>query len=355
MRSYLALVIFNFKRLFKHWSSFILIISVVLVTVVLCLVNNYNSYKYVKTVPNMYEENFKNSEYFRPATKRYKPDVILKISNRKLDYKVVISKNHQINSNEEKEIIAILKQEINSRFIVQNKLLLPKFHIVRKFKVSENKNGPVVLLGVYTLLLLIGIMTFMAVSAEKIDKMLFLISSKVSFKKVIYSKVMAIFLFIVGLCFCILLTLVILNFTKYFSLQTFFQKLSESELIILLKVSSLVFIGILQTICIYGFFALLIDDSTQLQTGMMIPTIFELMAWLGAFSINIGYLQFRSMSKQLNWIPLFNVLLGIENSLTKISVHFESVFISTLILLIIFDVFIYRITKLKSESQLLME
>lgn len=355
MKSYLALVMFNFKRLFKHWSSFVLIIVAILTTITLCFISNYKSYKYIKTVPNIYESSFKGSEYFRPATQNHKPDITLKIKNSKFGYNIVVSKNQQVNSSEEKEITDILKQELISRFLVQNNVQLPRIHITKDYKISENKNSPLSLLGVYTLLLLIGIMTFMAVSAEKIDNMLFLISSKVSFKKVIYSKILAIFLFVIVLCISILITLVILDFTKYFNIQNFLHKLSSSGLISLLKVLSLIFIGILQTICIYGFFALLIDDATQLQTGMMIPTLLELVAWLGVFTLNTEHFQLGNIINQLNWIPLFNVLIGVENSITKMAIHWRSIYISTLILLVVFDISIYRITKLKPESRLLRE
>lgn len=355
MGSYLTLVIFNFKRLFKHWSSFVLIIITILTTIGLCIVSNYKSYKYVKTVPGIYESVYRGSEYFRPATKNHKADITLKIKNNKFGYNVIVSKNQQVNANEEKEVIEDLKQELNSKFIIQNNVQLPRIYITREYKVSENKSSPLILLGVYTLLLLIGIMTFMAVSAEKIDKMLFLISSKVSFKKVIYSKVMAIFIFVIVLCLCMLLTLVALNFTKYFSFQNLLQKLSSSSIILLLKVLSLIFVGILQTICIYGFFALLINDATQLQTGMMIPTLLELLSWISVFSINTEHFHLGNVVNQMNWIPLFNILSGVENSFIKINVHWWPICISTLILLIIFDISIYRITKLRSESRLLLE
>ena len=131
--------------------------------------------------------------------------------------------------------------------------------------------------------------------------------------------------------------------------------MSSSGLISLLKVLSLIFIGILQTICIYGFFALLIDDATQLQTGMMIPTLLELVAWLGVFTLNTEHFQLGNIINQLNWIPLFNVLIGVENSITKMAIHWRSIYISTLILLVVFDISIYRITKLKPESRLLRE
>lgn len=353
MKNFIYLTLFNFKRLFKHWSSYILIALTIGTIVFGCFFSKKlnTTSTTVNIQPSSYSYLVKSMPNIKISSK--KPDLTIKINKKKNDNYSIIASSSNDENELGQQICSELKNNIINLYLVKHHTSIPNITIKSTTSVKEKKSNntlPFLLLIAYVTFVLIGVMSFVAISTEKISKMLMIISSKVSIKKIIYSKVMSILLFVFLMFACSLTTFLILNMCKIVSVSNIIHAINMSSKTIFYYAVFLI-LGILQTIFIYGIFAMLIKDSSELHTGMMIPTALELLAWFISFSmVNIH------KNTILNWIyamPLTNVLFNIKNVILNNNIRLIGPIFTTFILFVLFNYLIYKALKIKNETRLL--
>ncbi|GGN99626.1 hypothetical protein [Saccharibacillus kuerlensis] len=171
----------------------------------------------------------------------------------------------------------------------------------------------IIIFAPYLFALLFGTMIFIAVSVESIEKISYLLLSKVSAFHILYSKVVAVLLFFMGL-----LTLGILGFLTLAAIGVIhpLELIHASHLNMGFgwRYGTAFILGILQIVMLFTLFALFIRESSQLQTGMMIPGIITAVGW------GVGYwmLLFKPnllahpfLTTSLQGIPIFNLFATI--------------------------------------------
>lgn len=314
--------------------------------------NNTNSIcTKVNILPSSYSYLIKNIPNVKFSSKN--ADITIQI-HRKNDREYSISAKSYNNDDElTQQICSNLKSNIINLYLIKNKMSVPIVKINKTTSSDQqrfNNTLPVLLLIAYIIFILVGVMSFIAISTEKISKMLMIISSKVSIKKVIYSKVMSILVFISLLCICSILTIMILNSCKIISIYNIVHAINMKYCMIL-EYIILVILGILQTIFIYGIFAMLVKDSSELHTGMMVPTVLELLAWFITFT-TVNYSKF-TISHWIYIVPLANILFNIKNVVLNNQVRMLSAIFTTLILFLLFNSLICKVLKIKNETKLL--
>ena len=330
------MVKFNYSRLFKHWSAYVLYGMVVVLIVAIGYapklsqhgITTYTLY----AAPSSYQEISRDAVYLNKQANGYSQYEVKKIQSRN---PIALSQNSAvvtIVSYPSKIKVTFHYANITSRNIsLENGLLnilatrymqasgihLPQISIVDLYK-DHTAGIPditkiLIIFTPYLFALVFGTMIYIAVSIESIDKIMYLLLTKVSVYSIIYSKIVAVLAFAISLGILAAISLFGLN---AFHLIEFSQILSTEHLtmsFIGLYIGILI-LGILQIIMLFTLFALSIKESSQLQTGMMIPGFTTAVCWgvgywVLLFQVNTSAIQ--GVLSVLQLIPIVNIFTTI--------------------------------------------
>lgn len=335
---FLHMVKFNYARLFKHWSAYVLYAMVILLVISLGLfprlhhnaVQSFTVYAdaqamdTLKSLGSRWKEH--NEAGTRYVLRQAEEQARLNINAESAyvsflgagpDTRVEVSYSNSSSRNLilEKSLADFFQEE----FLENNGIVLPAVQIEPVY-LDQHEEMPMVaqmvmIFAPYLFALLFGTMIFIAVSVESIEKISYLLLSKVTAFHILYSKVAAVLLFFAGLLAVGLIGAWILFMTGTVDAAEFIKGAHVNAAFAWRY--GLVFIfGVLQIVMLFTLFALFIRESSQLQTGMMIPGIVTALGWgvgywILLFKPDLSAYFFAIDSLQA--VPIFNLFTTIAH------------------------------------------